>query len=239
MPLIPYGPIENTANANEPPTWEHLLGTDETGRDLLALLVHGATTAVLVGLGVAVLAALLGISLGALAGYSGGLADLVISHIIEVMVCFPALLLVLAVAAFAGHSITGVILVLAALYWVAFARIVRGEFLSLREREFVLAARGLGVSRAQVLFRHMLPVGRGSLWVTGAFLMVNAMVVEATLTFLGLGGGTGSSSWGALLKQGKEHAHEGAWHLWAFPALVLASVVCALHALADDRRGKA
>jgi len=121
------------------------------------------------------------------------------------------------------------------LFWTSFARIVRGELLSLRERDFVLIARGLGVSEWRILARHLLPQIRSQIAVTAAFCMASAVVAESTLSFLGLGPNA-TSSWGTMLRQGSERAHVGEWHLWLFPTAAIVAVVGCCHALADRLR---
>lgn len=237
MPPCPFGPGEVDAdNIGSRPHLAHPLGNDDTGRDVLARLVHGTTTALLIGLGAVLLAFAIGVPLGAIAGYRGGWIDVLVSRLIEVFVCFPALFLVLAVSAFLGGSTIAVIVVLGVVYWTAFARIVRGELLSLREREFVAAARGTGVGVVRLLLVHLLPCTRGPVLVTAAFLVANAIVVESTLSFLGVGIGLQGASWGAMLAQGRLHATDGLWHLWVFPAAALIVAVCTCHALADRWR---
>ena len=237
MPPWPYGPGEVDGDSiGSRPRLGHPMGNDDTGRDVLARVLHGTTTALVIGAGAVLLAFAIGVPLGAIAGYSGGWVDVLLSRVIEVFVCFPALFLVLAASAFLGGSSIAVIVVLGVVYWTAFARIVRGELLSLREREFVVAARGVGVGVARLLLVHLLPCTRGPLLVTAAFLVANAIVVESTLSFLGVGVGLQGASWGAMLAQGRLHATDGLWHLWLFPAAALIFTVCTLHALADRWR---
>jgi peptide/nickel transport system permease protein len=237
MPPWPFGPDEVDAGpALERPSAAHPLGVDDVGRDLLARLLHGARRALLVAVGVVALGLSIGFVAGGFAGLGGRLADFAALRLIEVFTCFPGLLAVLAVAAFVGGSLATIVLVLGLVSWTAFARVVRGELLSLRERPFVLAARGLGAGPLRLLFRHLMPQLRGPLLVTAAFVAAEAILVESTLTFLGLGAGLDSSSWGALLDQGRAHAAEGAWHLWVFPGAAVALVVVALHALGDRGR---
>jgi len=234
MPPWPWSPNEVTAEVLASPSLRHPLGTDDTGRDVLARLVHGAGTSLSVALGTIALALGIGVPLGALAGYCAfSLVDSVVLRIIEVFLCFPALFLALTAVAMLGGSPLTLVLVLGIVNWTHFARVVRGEFLSLREREFVLAARNLGVPPWRIVVRHMLPQVRGAVLVVAALGAAGAMVVESGLSFLGLGPGLHVPSWGSLLAQGKEHAHAGAWHLWVFPTLALASAVLCLHVLAD------
>ncbi len=235
MPIWPYGPLmeRDLDRRNEPPSPAHPLGTDDIGRDLLSRMVWGTSRAVLVGAGAVLAAALIGVPLGAFAGYLGGAADACVSLGIEVFLCFPALFLALSAAALLGSGPVAVIGVLGAVYWTSFARLVRGEFLSLRERDFVLAARGLGLSTPRVVLQHMLPQVRGPLRINAALLFASAVVVEATLAFLGLGAG---ESWGAIPARSKDPALRGVWHLWLFPALAVASTVWAFSAPTARRR---
>ncbi len=234
----PYGPYEDDLErVLHKPDLSHPMGNDDTGRDVLSRLIHGTSLAMGIGLASVLLAMMIGVPLGGWAGYSRGLVDDLISRVVEVFLCFPALFLVLAAAAFFGNSTVAVILILGMVYWTSFARIVRGEFLSLREREFVLAAKGLGVSDLRIWTRHMLPCVRGPILVTAAFGVAAAVVVESTLSFLGLGPGLQSPSWGGILAQGKQWAHLGAWHLWFFPALMVVATVVCFHGLADRLQG--
>lgn len=235
MPFIPFGPKEAVKDRKRagPTLFKHYLGNDLAGHDVLARLIHGATTALWIALGSVLMAFLIGVPLGAAAGYWGGVLDMLVSSLVQVFLCFPPVFFALAVVAFVGSSLWGVILVLGSLYWVSFARIVRGEILSLREREYVKRARGLGVGSVRVLFAHVLPQVRGPIMVNAAFVAAGAIVVEATLSFLGLGPGMSVVSWGGLLMEGKNSAHlVGAWHLWLFPSVVLISVVYCFHSLA-------
>jgi peptide/nickel transport system permease protein len=235
MPPWPYGPTEtDSARFRAPPSLAHPLGNDDTGRDVLSRLVHGARTAVAIAVPAVLLAGLFGTLLGALAGFYRGWVDVVVLRLVELVMCFPMLLVLLFAAAFFGDSRAAVILVMASAFWTLFARIVRGELLSLREREFVLVARGLGVSEGRLLRRHLLPLAKGQIAVTAAFCMAIAITAESTLSFLRLG--PASVSWGTMLRQGSELAHLGAWHLWLFPASTIVAIVACCHVLADRWR---
>ncbi|HEU4420285.1 MAG TPA: ABC transporter permease, partial [Planctomycetota bacterium] len=206
MPPWPYGPTEtDPARFRAPPSVAHPLGNDDTGRDVLSRLVHGAGTAVTIAVPAVLLAGVLGTLLGALAGFLRGWVDVVVQRLIELFLSFPTLLFLLFAAAFFGDSRAALILVMASTFWTDFARIVRGELLSLRERDFVLVARGLGVSEGRLLRRHLLPLAKGQIAVTAAFDMALAITAESTLSFLGLD--PGSVSWGTMLRQGSELAH--------------------------------
>ncbi|MFK7740720.1 MAG: ABC transporter permease [Planctomycetota bacterium] len=236
MPPWPYGPVETSADRfYEKPCLAHPFGSDDTGRDVLARVVHGANTAVLLGLPSVLAAALIGTALGAWAGFARGAADVFVQRLTELFLCFPNLLFLLFAAAFFGSSAVGLTIVMTALFWISFARIVRGEVLSLRERDFVHVALGLGVSRLRVVVRHILPQLLGQIGVTIAFCLAAAIVAESTLSFLGLGP-TADSSWGVMLRQGNELAAAGMWHLWLFPAVAIVAVVVSCHVLADRLR---
>ena len=237
MPLVPFGPDEVDPEAvRSGPSARHWLGTDDVGRDLLARSVHGAATAVLVALGAVLLAALIGLPLGIAAGLRGGWVDAGVARLIEIFCCFPKLLFALVVGAFLGPSLGTVIVVLGLIGWTTFARLARGELLSLREREFVQTARLLGVGELRLVTRHLLPAMRGPLLVACAFGCADAVLVESTLSFLGLGPGLQVASWGGMLAQAKAHPSFSAWHLWVFPGLLLLVTVWALHAAVDAVR---
>jgi peptide/nickel transport system permease protein len=237
MPPWPYGPDEvDPKHFRAPPSLAHPFGKDDTGRCVLARLLHGASTVVVLGVPAVLLGAVLGTLLGAWAGYRRGLVELLVLRLIELFLCFPTLLFLLFAAAFLGNSHLAMVLVMASLFWTSFARIVRGEVLSLRERDYVHVARGLGLSEGRILLRHLLPQLWSQIGITAAFCMANVVVAESTLSFLGLGPGQSTSSWGTMMRQGVEHAVVGAWHLWLFPAAAIVAVVIGCHLLADRLR---
>ena len=218
------------------PSFAHPFGCDDTGRDVLARMVRGARATIGASLVGVLLAAVIGSLLGAVAGSMRGVCDAIVLRAIEVFVCFPTLLLLLAVGACFGSSPSGVVVAFALAMWPSFARVVRGELLSLREREYVLNARELGVRGARLFFGHVFPQLRGQVAVVAAFCVGSAIVAESTLSFLGVGPGPQSGSWGSVLAQGKANLHLGVWHLWAIPgASIVISVLCC-HALADRLR---
>ncbi len=220
----------------EAPSLTHPLGCDDTGRDVLARVARGARVTIGASLVGALLAGLVGTVLGALAGQLRGVVDWAVLRAIEVFVCFPTLLLLLAVGSCFGDSLLAVVAAFALAMWPSFARIVRGELLSLREREHFQTARELGVRGLRLFFGHAWPLLRGQVAVTAAFCVGSAIVAESTLSFLGVGPGPQSGSWGAILAQGKANLHLGVWHLWVIPgALIVACVLCC-HALADRMR---
>lgn len=237
MPPWPYGPAETNASLfRAPPSVAHPLGNDDTGRDVLARLVHGAGVAVRIGGTAVLIAALLGTLVGALAGFRRGIADFVVMRAVDVFLSFPTLLFLLFATSYFGDSTIGMVVVMVALFWTSFARIVRGELLSLRERDFVAVARGLGIPGRRILWRHLMPQVTSQIGVTAAFCTATAVTAEATLSFLGLGPGHSVSSWGTMLRQGSSLAHVGAWHLWLFPTCAITMVVACCHVLADRLR---
>lgn len=237
MPPWPHGPYElDFERGNQGPSWLHPLGTDEQGRDLVARLVHGTRASVGIGLCAVAIGAVVGVLLGGFAGLLGGFVDVLVLRCIEVFACFPSLIFLMFGATFFGSSWLALVLVMAALFWISFARIVRGELLSLREREFVAVARGLGVGRTRILFAHLWPQMRSQVAVTAAFCMGGAIVAESTLSFLSIGPGAAGTSWGTVLRQGSEQVHLVGWHAWFIPATVIAGTVVLCHGLADRWR---
>ena len=236
MPLRPYGPMETDASRfYAKPSLAHPFGNDDTGRDVLARIVHGAATAVHLALPSVFFGALIGTLLGAWAGLKRGIVDVIVQRFIELFLCFPTLLFLLFASAFFGSSSFALVTVMVLRFWISFARIVRGELLSLRERDFVLVAQGLGVSTWRILLRHLLPQLWSSIGVTAAFCMAAAIIAESTLSFLGVGPNA-PSSWGTMLRQGSDQAAIGAWHLWFFPTAAIITVVLSCHMLADRLR---
>jgi peptide/nickel transport system permease protein len=218
-----------------PPRSGHWLGTDDLGRDLAARVVHGARVSLGVGLLAAAFALLVGVPLGAWAGYRGGWADFVVSRAVETVLSFPTLLLVLAILAVASgwltrlSDVTRIALVLGLTGWMPIARYLRGEFLKLRESDMVSAARAVGGSDLRIVGRHILPSAMAPVLVTAAFAVGAAIGLEAALSFLGLGVRPPHATWGVLLADSREQI-DRAWWLALFPgvALFLAVLACNL-----------
>ncbi len=201
--IAPYGLEEvDPTNALANPSWDHWLGTDEDGADLLTRIVYGARVAALVGFGTVALSLVLGFAVGCISGYFGGWVDEVLMRFLEVLLSFPGILLAIFIIFVTQEpSEWTVVLALSVTGWVGYARLVRGQVLTVRENEYVTAAKCLGASHSRVMFFHLAPNVLGPVIVQATFGVAGAILAEASLSFLGLGP-QGSSSWGAVLDQG-------------------------------------
>lgn len=214
---------------------DHLLGTDDLGRDVLTRILYGARISLLVGFVAVGIATLIGILLGALAGYYGGWIDSVIMRFVDVMLCFPSFFLILAVIAFLEPSIWNIMIIIGLTGWMGVARLVRAEFLSLRERDFVQAARALGASDGRVIFRHILPNALSPVLVSATLGVAGAILTESALSFLGIGVQPPTPSWGNMLIAGKQTLGT-AWWLSAFPGLAILLTVLGYNLLGEGIR---
>lgn len=236
--LTPYDPSAQTlAHRLEPPSRSHPFGLDELGRDILSRLVSGARISLLVGLAVVSVSSLVGMALGAMAGYFGGVVDDVISRAIDILMAFPGILLAIALVAVLGPSLTNVIIALCVIGWVGYARLVRGQALRARELEYVQAARALGAGSARIVLRHVLPTAFPSVIVQATLGMAGAIIAEASLSFLGLGVQPPTPSWGTMLDAGRSHLFD-APHLTVFPGVAIATLVLGFNFLGDGLRDR-
>jgi peptide/nickel transport system permease protein len=236
--LTPYDPAAQTlAQRLEAPSRSHPLGLDELGRDILSRLVSGARNSLSVGLAVVSVSALIGMALGAIAGYFGGFVDDVISRGIDVLMAFPGILLAIALVAVLGPSLRNVILALCVIGWVGYARLVRGQALRARELEYVQAARALGAGAPRVILRHVLPTAFPAVIVQATLGMAGAIIAEASLSFLGLGVQPPTPSWGTMLDAGRSHLFD-APHLTIFPGVAIATLVLGFNFLGDGLRDR-
>lgn len=234
--LYPYDPsVQELARRLEAPTLAHLLGLDELGRDILARLLQGARISLMVGIAVVSVSSVVGMVLGSMAGYYGGLVDDVISRVIDVLMAFPGILLAIALVAVLGPSLVNVVLALSVIGWVGYARLVRGQALRAREFEFVQAARACGASSARIVIRHVLPTAIPAVVVQATLGMAGAIIAEAALSFLGLGVQPPTPSWGTMLDAGRAHLFD-APHLTIFPGLAIAALVLGFNFLGDGLR---
>ena len=217
------------------PTLAHPFGLDELGRDILARVLAGARISFLVGITVVSVSASVGTALGAIAGYFGGVADDVISRVIDMLLAFPGLLLAIALVAVLGPNLRNVLMALTIGGWVGYARLVRGQALRARELEYVHAARALGAGSVRILWRHVIPLAIPSVVVQGTLGMAGAILGEAALSFLGLGVQPPTPSWGTMLNGGRAHLLD-APHLTLFPGLAIALLVLGFNFLGDGLR---
>jgi peptide/nickel transport system permease protein len=234
--LAPYDP--NSINLKEvlmPPSAAHYLGTDTLGRDVLSRIIFGSRVSLKVGFVAVGLATLIGLFVGALAGYYGGWVDSALMRLVDLMLCFPAFFLILAVIAVLEPSIWNIMVVIGLTGWMGVARLVRAEFLSLREREFVTAARALGASDTRLILRHMLPNALAPVMVSATLGVAGAILTESALSFLGLGVQPPTPSWGNILTAGKDNI-EIAWWLSVFPGLAILVTVMSYNLLGEGIR---
>jgi peptide/nickel transport system permease protein len=238
--LSPYDPGAVPAALSQgmlrPPAAAHPFGTDALGRDLLSRVLHGGRVSLALGLGVEVVAAAVGVAIGLLAGYYGGWRDSALMRATDVVMAFPSLILAIGlIAVFERPGLDKVALVLVALGWTTIARVVRGEVLSLKERDYIQAARALGVRHRVVLLRHLLPNAIGPIIVTATIGVGGNMIAEAGLSFLGLGAQSPTISWGTMLAEGQTFLVSAPWVAF-FPGAALLLAVLGINRLCDARR---
>jgi len=232
--LAPYDPLAiDVHHVLEPPSRVHPLGTDLLGRDVLSRIIYGTRISLEVGVVAVGLSLAVGTVLGALAGYYGSWIDGLISRFIDIMLCFPTIFLILAVIAYLEPSILNIMIVIGLTGWMGVARLVRAEFLSLREREFVLAARVSGASDLRIIFSHLLPNALPPILVAATLGVGNAILIESALSFLGLGVQPPTPSWGNMLTEGKS-CLEVAWWLSVFPGLAILFTVIVFNLLGES-----
>jgi len=218
-------------------TSSHPLGTDKLGRDILSRTIYGSRVSLLVGVATVALSLSLGFLLGSLAGYFGGWLDHGLMRLVDVLLAFPGILLAIAFTAVLGPGLDHVILALCLIGWTSYARLVRGEILALREREFVQAARALGGGAGRVILRHLLPNLLPPLVIQATFGLAAAIVAEGSLSFLGLGVEPPTPSWGSMLNEGRQFLLV-APQLTAYPGLALLLTVLALNLVGDGLQEK-
>jgi peptide/nickel transport system permease protein len=218
-----------TAIGSEP------LGRDQLGRDILSRMIYGSRVTLLIAAAAVVLGGLVGIALGLLAGYQGGLCDQILMRIVDVQLAFPLMLLALIVVAAIGPNLLNLVIVLALTSWTRYARIVRGEVLALREREFVLSAVAAGARAWRIAVRHILPNIMAPIVVLGTLELARVIVLEAALSFLGVGIQPPAPSWGRMLAEGRGYV-VSAWWLATFPGLAIMLVVLSINLIGDFLR---
>jgi peptide/nickel transport system permease protein len=216
-------------------SWEHLLGTDKLGRDYLSRLLYGARVSLFIGLATALISGLIGTTMGVLAGYYGGRVDAVISYIVTTRLAMPVVLVALAMASLVGGSLKVVIVLLGLLLWDRFAIVTRSATQQLRDAEFIAAAKALGASTPYVMLRELLPNLMSALTVVATLEMAHAILLEATLSFLGLGVQPPTPSWGLMVAEGKAYMFFQPWVI-VIPGVVLAMLVLGINLVGDGLR---
>jgi len=210
----------------------HPLGTDNIGRDMLSRILHGGQLTLAIGAAAVVLGGVVGVFLGIFAGYQGGVWDRVLMRLVDMQLAFPLMLLALIVAAALGPSVRNLILVLALTSWTRYARIVRGQVLAVREREFVQSARAIAASRWRIMLRHILPNIMTPALVVATLELARVIILEASLSFLGLGVQPPWPSWGRMLAEGRTYM-ASAWWIAAFPGIAIMLTVLSVNLLGD------
>jgi peptide/nickel transport system permease protein len=234
--LSPYDPTTiDVYNVLSPPGKAHWLGTDELGRDLLSRIIWGSRVSLKVGFVAVSIALMIGILVGSVAGFYGGKVDALLMRFVDIMLAFPTFFLILAVIAILEPNIYTIMAVIGVTGWMDVARLVRAEFLSLKERDFVDAGRAIGISNARLIFRHILPNALSPVFVAATFGVAGAILTESGLSFLGLGVQPPDPSWGNILTSGKDNI-EIAWWLSLYPGLAILITVLSYNLVGEGLR---
>jgi len=234
--IAPYDPNQmNLQNVLVPPSGAHLFGTDQLGRDVLSRMIWGARISLKVGFVATGIAILIGTILGAVSGYYGRWIDAVIMRFVDIMLCFPAFFLILAVIALLEPSIWNIMMIIGLTGWMGITRLVRADFTSLKERDFVLAARAIGASDLRIIFIHVLPNAMASVLVAATLGVAGAILTESALSFLGIGVQPPTPSWGNILTAGKDNI-DIAWWLSLYPGMAILVTVLGYNLLGEGIR---
>jgi peptide/nickel transport system permease protein len=240
--LSPFDPLEQDINQRlKEPGWQtaagriHVLGTDHLGRDILSRVIFGSRIALVVGLSAVLISGVLGMAIGLVAGYFGGKVDDFFMRLADIQLAFPFILLAIAVIGVLGASLRNIIIVIGVSSWVVYARVVRGEVLSIRERDFVQAAIALGSRDGRILIRHVLPNAFTPWLVVATLDMARVIIIESALSFLGLGVQPPTPTWGGMLADGRVYLST-AWWLATFPGLAILVTVLGINLLGDGLR---
>jgi peptide/nickel transport system permease protein len=243
--LAPHNPEIGRLTARfKPPFWvtggstEYLLGTDQLGRDVLSRLIFGARVSMVVGFTAVIFAGIVGTTLGIISGYLGGWVDQVIMRLTDTWLALPALTFAIFLAAIVGPSMWNIVIILGITYWTRYARVIRGEVLSLKEREFVRLAIVAGCSKLAIMRRHILPNIINSAIVLGTLMLGVVIITEATLSFLGVGVPPPEPAWGLMLSDGKQGLMVGYWWLTVFPGACIMLMVLSANLIGDWFRVK-
>jgi peptide/nickel transport system permease protein len=242
-PVLAPGDIDaqDLGRRLKPPLWadgdgvRYFAGTDHLGRDIAARLIHGSRISLMVGILAVAFGGVFGLTLGLFAGFYGGRLDSLIMRFTDMQLAFPFLLLALALVAILGQSVTNVILVLALTSWIHYAKVIRGDVLQIRNREYIQAAIALGIPTWQVILRHVLPNVFSSFLVVASFQVANVIIAESSLSYLGLGVPTSVPTWGSMLADGREYVTD-AWWLSVFPGVAIMLAALSFNLLGDGLR---
>jgi peptide/nickel transport system permease protein len=234
--LAPYDPLAMDFGARfAPPSWAHPFGTDDFGRDLFSRVLHGAAVSFQVAFIAVGISGVVGVLLGVLAGYLGGWVDEAIMRAMDVVFAFPAVLLAITVMAVLGRGVENAMIAIAIVYMPIFARVTRGAVISVRDREFVTAARALGTGHARIMLAHVLPNAAGPILVQTSLSLAFAILAEAALSFFGLGTQPPDPSWGRMLSEGRAFIGQAPW-MGIFPGLAIMAAVLGFNLLGDGLR---
>jgi peptide/nickel transport system permease protein len=234
--ISPYDPnLQNLSERFKPPSLSHLMGTDQLGRDVFSRMIYGTRTSLAVGFSVVLISLPVGIIVGSVSGFVGGKLDLFLMRIADVFLAFPGLVLAIGLMAILGQGITNIVLSLSAVTWPTYARAIRSETLSLRERDYILASRLMNSSTARIVFRHVIPNTIAPIIVLGALGAGFAILGEAGLSFLGLGTSPNVPTWGSIIADGREYFIVDPY-LMLFPGVILSLAVLGFNLMADGLR---
>ena len=236
-PLIaPYDPYaQDLTRLNEPPSADHWFGTDDIGRDIFSRVVYGTQISMLVGVVCEAICVPIGVILGALAGYFGGWVDSIISRIIEIFASFPMILFAIAIMFILGPGVMNVFIAIGVIGWTGLARMIRGQIMQLKEKEFIEAARASGASNMKIIFRHLIPNCLSTIIVVITLDIPGDIMLESTLSFVGLGVQPPTPSWGSMISEGRKFIRQNVWYSF-FPGLAIMLVVLAFNTLGDGVR---
>lgn len=234
--IAPYNPNEtNLRLRGASPSGEHVFGNDDIGRDILSRIMYGARVALMVGILSTTIAVTIGVLVGATAGYFGGWVDFVLSRLIDTLMAFPILALLLTLSALLGPSLRNVIIIVGVTFWASYARVIRAEVLSLRERDYVLAARASGAGDGRIILRHIVPNAIGPVIILASLAVGGVIIFESALSFLGMGISRPTPSWGTMLSDGRDHIRNYP-HIAIAPGLAIALTVLAFNLIGDGLR---
>lgn len=219
------------------PSGEHYFGTDSLGRDVFSRMIYGARISLSVGFIAVFISLIIGVGLGSISGYYGKWQDTAIMRLVEIMYCFPTFFLIMMILTFLGPNIANVMIIIGLTSWAGLCRLVRAEFLTLRERDYVYSAKVQGVSDTRIIFRHILPNAMAPVYVSATLSVGGAILIESALSFLGLGVQVPVPSWGNILTSGKEYL-DYAWWLTVFPGLAILITVLSFNMIGEGLREK-